>query len=331
MKKPLVSVITVVFNGAATLEATIRSVADQTFRDLEYIIVDGGSKDATIDIIKRHPDTITRWISERDKGVYDAMNKGIRLAEGEWLYFLGSDDSFQDALVLAGFFAAPGAIGLGDGSGAPDIFTDPGVAGFDLLYGDVLSPSYKGRYDGEFTYEKLLSRNLSHQAAFYKKSLFTRLGDYDQHYRMHADWDFNLRCFSDAAVRTRYTGVLVATFGAEGISAGHDLAFLRERLIPAKLQWLEQTGYQTLRGLRLYDEWWRFLRNAGARDSAVLGRPVAGVERSGRASGAIVLPAPLQSMLAWQRVLPEKLLNNGVISKCWMFASYLINRVTASI
>jgi hypothetical protein len=219
------------------------------------------------------------------------------LAEGEWLYFLGSDDTFQDSGVLASFFGGADAGGLAE---------------LDLVYGDVLSPSYKGRYDGEFNYEKLLSRNLSHQAAFYKKSLFTRLGDYDQHYRMHADWDFNLRCFSDAAVRTRYTGVLVASFGAEGISAGHDLAFLRERLIPAKLRWLEQTGIRTLRDLRLYDEWWRFLRNAGFRNHTPL-------------------PAALQRMLRWQRVLPEKVLKSGVISKCWMFASYLINRVTASI
>src|SRR5882757_1386619 len=105
--KLLVSVITVVYNGASTLEDTIRSVAGQTFRDFEFLIVDGGSKDATIDIIKKYPDTVTRWISEPDKGVYDAMNKGIRLAEGEWLYFLGSDDTFQDSGVLEGFFGDP--------------------------------------------------------------------------------------------------------------------------------------------------------------------------------------------------------------------------------
>ena len=330
MKRPLVSVITVVYNGAATLEATISSVAAQTFTDREFVIVDGGSKDATLDIIKKHSGTVTRWISEPDKGVYDAMNKGIRLAEGEWLYFLGSDDTFQDSGVLANFFG--GATG--------------DLAELDLIYGDVLSPSYKGRYDGEFNYEKLLSRNLSHQAAFYRKSLFGRLGDYDQHYRMHADWDFNLRCFNDPSVRTRYTGVLVATFGAEGISAGHDLAFLRERLIPAKLHWLERTGYKALRGLRLYDEWWRFLRNAGFRDKAIVERSLPASSETARPdssaaaaslpagaslSASASLPAPLQRMLRWQRVLPEKRLKNGLISKSWMFASYLINRITASI
>jgi glycosyltransferase involved in cell wall biosynthesis len=315
MKRPLVSVITVVYNGAATLEATIRSVAAQTFRDLEYIVVDGGSKDATTDIIKKYPDTVTRWISEPDKGVYDAMNKGIRLAEGEWLYFLGSDDSFQDDRVLESIFSDPADVSA----------TGSSIAAFDLVYGDVLSPSYKGRYDGEFTLEKLLSRNLSHQAAFYRKNLFTRLGDYDQHYRMHADWDFNLRCFGDPSVRTHYTGVLVATFGADGISAGHDLPFLREKLIPAKLQWLKHAGVPSLRKLHLYDEWWRFLRNAGFRDEALLEQSIPG------SSDATLLPPVLGSMLRWQRAVPAKLIKTGVWSKLLMFTSYLINRLTVKI
>ncbi|MBS1606982.1 MAG: glycosyltransferase [Bacteroidetes bacterium] len=294
--KPLVSIITVVYNGAATLEDTIRSVIEQEFRDLEMVIVDGGSKDATLDVIRKYENNglPLRWISEPDKGVYDAMNKGIRLAEGEWLYFLGSDDRFQDREVLR------------------QTFSTPSFDSYDLLYGDVLSPSFKGRYDGEFSYEKLLSRNLSHQAAFYKKALFTRLGEYDLRYRMHADWDFNLRCFADPSTRTRYTGVLVASFGEGGISAGHDLSFLRERLIPAKLQWLHDAGLQSLRRIRLYDEWWRFLRNAGFRDKAIQGR--------------VPLPQPLTTMLSWQRSVPASALKNGFLSKIWMFSSYLFNR-----
>ena len=302
MNKPLVSIITVVFNGQATLEDTIRSVDRQRFKDREYIIVDGGSKDATLDIIQRYGDVVTRYISEPDKGVYDAMNKGIRMAEGEWVYFLGSDDSFQDDEVLAAFF---------DEGARPTA---------DLLYGDVLSPSYRGRYDGPFTYKKLLSRNLSHQAAFYRRGLFDRLGYYDQHYRMHADWDFNLRCFRDPQVRTAYTGVLVATFGEGGISAGHDLPFLRERLIPAKMEELQLSGLKELRRLRLYDEWWRFLRNAGFRDRQLMQRSMSGP-----------VPPLIRRMLHWQRLVPAALLKNGLISKSWMFASYLANRITASI
>jgi len=335
MKKPLVSIVTVVYNGAATLEATIRSVAAQTFRDREYIIVDGGSKDATPDIIKKHPDTVTRWISEPDKGIYDAMNKGIRLAEGEWIYFLGSDDLFYDASVLADFFANPSDSGINPAPSGTGPNSVPSLANIDLAYGDVLSPSYKGRYDGEFTLEKLLSRNLPHQAAFYRKSLFTRLGDYDQRYRMHADWDLNLRCFSDPAVRTRYTGVLVATFGADGVSAGHDLPFLREKLIPAKLQGLERSGWQALRQLRLYDEWWRFLRNAGFRDPANI--PAAAITQTpapahtsstAQPTTPAALPRPLRTMLRWQRAVPAGWLKNGFFSKLWMSLSYLTNRPT---
>lgn len=301
MRKPLVSVITVVYNGATTLEKTILSVAGQTFRDMEYIIVDGGSKDATPDIIHKHSQSIHRWISEPDKGVYDAMNKGIRLAEGEWLYFLGSDDLFYDNNVLSVVF----------GAGSP--------SDADLVYGDVLSPSFNGPYDGEFSYDKLLSRNLSHQAAFYKKSLFTRLGDYDQRYRMHADWDFNLRCFSDPAVRTHYNNVVVATFGAEGISAGHDILFLRERLIPAKLQWLDRKGIRSLRGVPLYDEWWRFLRNAGFRDRAL------------QKDSGLALPEALNGMLHWQRTFPANWLRIGLVSKFLMFSCYCKQRITAVI
>ena len=303
MTKPLVSIITVVFNGQAMLEDTIRSVGGQRFKDVEYILVDGGSKDGTLDIIRRHEGTVTRWISEPDKGVYDAMNKGIRMATGQWLYFLGSDDSFRDENVLTGFFGK-----------------DP-RADADLVYGDVLSPSYRGRYDGPFTYGKLLSRNLSHQAAFYRKELFDRLGYYDPRYRMHADWDFNLRCFADPTVRTSYTGILVASFGEGGISAGHDLLFLRERLIPAKLEALRSSGVGTLRNLGPYDEWWRFLRNAGFRDQQLLQRSM---------KGETLLPS-LERMLRWQRIVPAGLLKNGVFSKGWMFASYLTNRLTAAI
>ncbi len=302
MKKPLVSIITVVFNGERTLEATIRSVESQTLADREYIVVDGGSKDATVSILKRHTDTVTRWISEPDKGIYDAMNKGIRMAEGEWLYFLGSDDCFENAAVLADIFSGS----------VPDV---------DLLYGDVISPSYRGRYDGEFTRDKLLGRNISHQAAFYRKRIFDRLGEYDLRFRTHADWDFNLRCFGDPAFRAHYTGVLVASFGADGASAGHDLTFLRERLIPLKLDRLEQTGTGVLRRIRFYDEWWRFLRNAGLRDRALLAQSMPGR----------VLPRALRRMLGWQRAVPESLLKNSFFSKGWMFGSYLTNLITGSL
>jgi len=302
MSKPLISIITVVYNGAATLEATIRSVREQTWTNIEYIIVDGGSRDGTPALLEKHKDAIAKWVSEPDKGVYDAMNKGIRMAAGDWLYFLGSDDCLYDPNVLT------------------RLFGDPFDQDCDLLYGDVKSPAYKGLYDGVFTHEKLLSRNISHQAAFYRKALFERLGDYDLRYRLHADWDFNLRCF-EAGIPTRYAGVLVAEFGAEGMSSSHDIPFLRERLIPARLKWLNRTGIRQLRRVRVYDEWWRAIRNAGLREAGELQA----------AAGPQSIPLGISRIIRWQNPIPPRLLRNGVVSKGWMFISYLVNRINGGL
>lgn len=104
--RPLVSVVTVVYNRAQELETTLASVVNQTYGQVEYIIVDGGSTDGTLDIIKKYEDRIDFWISEPDKGIYDAMNKAIDLATGEWINFMNSGDRFAapDALT---FFERP--------------------------------------------------------------------------------------------------------------------------------------------------------------------------------------------------------------------------------
>lgn len=99
-KIPLISIITVSYNVASTIEQTILSIINQNFDDYEYIIVDGGSTDGTVDIIKKHQDKITFWISEPDKGIYDAMNKGLKFAKGVWVNFMNAGDSFYDLNVL---------------------------------------------------------------------------------------------------------------------------------------------------------------------------------------------------------------------------------------
>ncbi|ORM38742.1 hypothetical protein A2G94_05325 [Francisella endosymbiont of Ornithodoros moubata] len=98
--KPLITVITVVYNGEAYLEKIILSVINQTYESVEYIIIDGGSTDGTIDIIKKYESKINYWISEAYNGIYDAMNKGIKLATGDWINFMNAGDLFYNLSVL---------------------------------------------------------------------------------------------------------------------------------------------------------------------------------------------------------------------------------------
>lgn len=105
MNKPLISIVTVSFNAIKTIEQTILSIINQTYSNIEYIIIDGGSTDGTLDIIKRYQDRISYWVSESDKGIYDAMNKGIEKSTGEWINFMNSGDEFYDKDVLTNIFS----------------------------------------------------------------------------------------------------------------------------------------------------------------------------------------------------------------------------------
>ncbi|MBK6776501.1 MAG: glycosyltransferase [Flavobacteriales bacterium] len=93
--RPLVSIVTVVYNGAATLERTIKSVLEQDYPNIEYIVVDGGSTDGTVDLLKSYDDRIDHWVSEGDKGIYDAMNKGVALCTGDWIALINADDWYE--------------------------------------------------------------------------------------------------------------------------------------------------------------------------------------------------------------------------------------------
>ncbi len=180
-----VSVITVCYNAAATLEKTIVSVLSQTYPHLEYIIVDGHSTDATMGIIAKYKDRIHKVVSEKDKGIYDAMNKGLGLASGDVIYFLNADDSFFD----------------------PHVVTDV-VTAFEqdesclLFYGKVRFsevPAYYQPYVKETLViqspKDFLAYTICHQAIFAKRTLFDQVGNFDCTYRYSADYDWQIRAY----------------------------------------------------------------------------------------------------------------------------------------
>ena len=206
---PRVSIIITTFNAGASIERCLRSINKQTFTDYEVVIQDGGSSDKTIELIGHFKEgntgTEIKLYQEPDKGVYDAMNKAIHRASGEWLYFLGSDDELYEPNVVSRVIASQDAA-LGD-----------------VLYGNVKVIGNAGWapdgavYDGQFDLEKLLTRNICHQALFYKSAFLRKIGNYNIRYAVWADWDFNMRCWSKTTFK--YVDVIVAKFYAGGVSS----------------------------------------------------------------------------------------------------------------
>ena len=208
-KRPLITIITVVLNGAEMLEKAFKSVFSQSFVDFEYIVIDGGSTDGTIDIIKKYDGTIEYWVSEPDNGVYDAMNKAIKVAKGKWLYFLGADDVLYDSLTQIS---------------AELLHEDT------IYYGDVFRPGLNRSYDGKFSAYKLASKNICHQAIFYPKRIFQK-HIFNQRYKVFADHEFNMRCWHDSEFKFCYCPLTIAIFNdIDGMSPTcQDVFFLADR------------------------------------------------------------------------------------------------------
>ena len=194
------SIITVVRNGVTTIEQTILSVINQNYLDFEYIIIDGVSTDGTLPIINKYSDKIHKVISEPDKGIYDAMNKGILLAKGEWVYFLGADDTLYSDNTLN------------------ELFTSFDKRA-DVLYGNVIFKNSKTIFDGKFDYNKMCLRVPCHQAVFYKKDLFNEFGLFNTKYKINADAVMHVRTFCADQVTWSFKNQIIAIFDDTGVSS----------------------------------------------------------------------------------------------------------------
>lgn len=214
---PLISVITVVLNAADTLERTIRSVTEQEFDDFEYVIIDGGSTDGSLEIIHRHESEIDYFRSEPDDGLYDAMNKAVRAARGRWILFLGADDLLVAKLADI----------------APLLKDDRTV-----YYGDVYMRGRQLIYDGAFSSYKIMFKNICQQAIFYPRRVF-ELYRFDMRYKLWADYVLNMTCYGDKRLRFTYIGKLICSYndqsGASAKATDAKFELDRKALIRAHL------------------------------------------------------------------------------------------------
>jgi glycosyltransferase involved in cell wall biosynthesis len=206
---PLFSIITPTFNcGPDAIDQTMRSVLSQDFDSLEFLIIDADSNDGTREWLSQVEDPRVMFSSEPDKGIYDGMNKGIDRARGRFLLFLGAGD-----ILL------PGAL--------RQVSQRLPKTNRALVYGNVLWGG--ATYDGKFSKLKICEKNICHQAIFYGRDVFKTVGRYSLKYRILADWAFNIECFGNRLVTTRYVPITVAIYEGGGASDTNDAAFVADR------------------------------------------------------------------------------------------------------
>ena len=213
----LFSIITVTYNAAQWLERTIQSVISQSYPNIEYIIIDGNSTDGTLDLIKKYQSSIAHFISELDKGLYDAMNKGLRLASGDYVWFINAGDMLYSETTVQEI------VNLLDGKNLPDI-----IYGETQIINSEENPLGMRRLKAP---EKLSWKSfrmgmlVCHQSFLVKRTIAE---PYDLQYRFTADYDWCIRCLkkSDEVLNTH---LILSRFMEAGLSAGNRKESLRER------------------------------------------------------------------------------------------------------
>ena len=215
------SIITINFNDKNGLERTIKSVINQTCSDYEFVIIDGGSTDGSIDVIKLYNDSITYWVSEKDNGVYHAMNKGVAQAHGDYCIFMNSGDSFHSAKILE----------------SVSNYREDIICG-KILRGESTIPN--GHNKESISLVDLMRKSLPHQAMFIKKELLIKR-PYDEKYKILSDWKFCIESIVYDNCSFRNINLIIANFDMSGISTTARELFAKEReqilpeLLPSRI------------------------------------------------------------------------------------------------
>lgn len=208
-KKPLISVITVVYNGKRHLEETIQSVINQTYDNVEYIIIDGGSTDGTLDIIRQYDDKIDYWVSEKDQGIYDAMNKGICLSLGEFIVIINSDDYLHISTLknINKIFQR-------------NVNLDYVYAKLDIISADgSIIKNIKPLGTQHWKFKIFRHMPFFHPSLFVKKDVYHRVGLFDIDYKVSADYDFSLKLI-EFGLNGQFLDITTGVFRLGGQSGG---------------------------------------------------------------------------------------------------------------
>jgi glycosyltransferase involved in cell wall biosynthesis len=199
---PILSIITINLNNKKGLQKTIASVVNQTYKEFAYIIIDGGSTDGSVDLIKQNADRIAFWVSEPDNGIYNAMNKGINKANSEYCLFLNSGDCLINAKVIEQIHLA-----------------EPIE---DILYGNMYFDNFLQTYPHQLSLSFFINKSLGHASTIIKTQLFKKYGYFDETLKIVADWEFFFRSIQMKGASYRYLNDLaIARFNMDGISANY--------------------------------------------------------------------------------------------------------------
>ena len=248
-EQPKISIITVCKNAESAIERTMLSVVTQSCfnENIEYLIIDGASTDKTIEIIKQYADKHPiKWISEPDSGIYNAMNKALKIANGEIIYFLNAGDRLFDektiSLVLNEFEK-----------------NDP-----DFLYTDILSCKIEDlskvkikKFNNVDKYF-LIRDCICHQASFYKKSIFEKLGRFNEEFKLAADYEMLLKIMADKSLKKEYLPIVSALYDNTGVSSSNIKDLQKERAA------IIQNYFSTFERIKLKSKSYRFYRKLGA-------------------------------------------------------------------
>ncbi len=218
MNNPFFSIIIPSLNSSRTIRRSLDSIIHQNFLDFEILIIDGNSIDDTISVINSYNDFRIKLFSGFDRGIYDAMNKGLQWAQGNWLYFMGSDDYLHDEFVLS------------DIQKFITSSRNKVVYGNVKVHGETGWANHGELYGGEFEFRKFYKSNICHQSIFYNRGFILENSiKYNLRFPICADWDFNFQCWNQT--KFEYTSRVIAVFQAGGISSRNDIfePFLKER------------------------------------------------------------------------------------------------------